>query len=295
MKRTLLNLTVACAVALPLGVVAQSKSPRDSSAAKSLQRARVLQQETEKQKKHVERAKISTEQAKSRAEAEKHKARVKARLTPGEWDFDELVDVNPIIEGALWEVEPAMELARAALENIDWGHINEAMQEASENLALIMPFPPLPDIPPMPDIPPIPALAPFPNIPPIPAIPPMPEIWLGEGMRFGHEWSFNSKAYAKFLSDDEQVHLQALAALLDRDEKTALPEIKTLARQHENWAMRAAAVAMLAKPESAEVIPILEEVLNKDTDPRVRKAAVRALSHRDEPAAREVWKRLLMK
>jgi len=289
MKRALLILAAASVTALPVLVIAQSKSPRDSSAAKSLQRARVLQQETEKQKKDAERAKISAEQAKSRAEAEKHKARVKARLAPGEWDFDELVDVDPIIEGALWEVEPAMELARAALENIDWGEINMAMQEASENLAAIAPFALLQDIPPMPDLPPIPALA------PIPDIPPMPEIWLGEGMRFGHEWSFNSKAYAKFLSDDEQVHLQALAALLDRDEKTALPEIKTLARQHENWAMRAAAVAMLANPESAEVIPILEEVLNKDTDPRVRKAAVRALSHRDEPAAREVLKRMLMK
>ncbi|MDZ7363100.1 MAG: HEAT repeat domain-containing protein [candidate division KSB1 bacterium] len=114
-------------------------------------------------------------------------------------------------------------------------------------------------------------------------------------MRFGHEWSFNSKAYAKFLNDDEQVHLQALAALLDRDEKTALPEIKILARQHENWAMRAAAATMLSRPESAEAISILEEVLNKDADARVRKAAVRALSHRDEPAAREALKRLLTK
>jgi hypothetical protein len=295
MKRAALILVAASITALPILVIAQSKSPRDSSAAKSLQRARVLQQETEKQKKDAERAKIAAEKAKSRADAEKHRTRVKALLAPGEWDVDELVDVDPIIEDALREVEPAMELARAALENINWGEINEAMQEASENLALIMPFPPLPDIPPMPDIPPIPALAPFPNIPPIPAIPPMPEILLGEGMRFEHGWSFNGKAYAKFLSDDEQVHLQALAALLDREEKTALPEIKTLARQHENWAMRAAAVAMLAKPESAEAIPILEEVLNKDTDPRVRKAAVRALSQRDEPAAREVLKRLLIK
>ncbi len=291
MKRAALIFAAASVTALPILVIAQSKSPRDSSAAKSLQRARVLHQETGKQKIDVERAKIAAEKAKIRAETAKHKA----RLAPGEWDVDEWVDVDPIIEDALSEVEPAMELARAALENINWGEINEALQEASENLTLIMPFPPLPDIPPMPTLPPIPALAPMPAIPPIPAIPPMPEIWLGEGMRFGHEWSFNSKAYAKFLSDDEQVHLQALAALLERDEKTALPEIKTLARQHENWAMRAAAVAMLAKPESAEAIPILEEVLNKDTDPRVRKAAVRALSHRDEPAAREVLKRLLIK
>jgi hypothetical protein len=291
MKRAALILAAVGVTALPVLVVAQSKAPRDSAAAKSLQRARVLRQETGKQKTDAERAKIAAEKARIRAEAAKHKA----RLAPGEWDFDELVDVDPIIEGALWEVEPAMELARAALESIDWGEINMAMQEASENLAASAPFVLLQDMPPMPDIPPIPALAPFPNIPPIPAIPPMPEIWLGEGMRFEHEWSFNSKAYAKFLSDDEQVHLQALAALLEREEKTALPEIKTLARQHENWAMRAAAVAMLAKPESAEAIPILEEVLNKDADPRVRKAAVRALSHRDEPAAREALKQLLTK
>jgi hypothetical protein len=282
MKRAALILATVGVTALPILVIAQSQAPRDSAAAKSLQRARVLRQQTGKQKTDAERAKMAAEKARIRAEAAKHKA----LPAPGEWDFDELVDVDPIIEGALWEVEPAMELARAAFENIDWGHINEAMHEASENLALIMTFPPLPDIPPMPDIPPIPALASIPSIPP---------MRLGEGMRFGHEWSFNSKAYAKFLSDDEQVHLQALAALLDRDEKTALPEINTLARQHENWAMRAAAVAMLAKPESAEAIPILEEVLNKDTDPRVRKAAVRALSHRDEPAAREALKRLLTK
>jgi HEAT repeat protein len=52
---------------------------------------------------------------------------------------------------------------------------------------------------------------------------------------------------------------------------------------------------MLSGSESSEVIPILEEVLNKDADKRVRRAAVHALSCREEPEAREVLKRLLQK
>lgn len=108
-------------------------------------------------------------------------------------------------------------------------------------------------------------------------------------------WGFAHRAYAEQLTDDEQVKVQALAALLDRDEKTALPEIKRLAREHKNWAMRASAVAMLANSESAESLAILDEVLNQDTDRRVRKAAVRALANRSEPEAREILKRLLQK
>jgi HEAT repeat protein len=108
-------------------------------------------------------------------------------------------------------------------------------------------------------------------------------------------WGFKHRAYAEHLTDDEQVNLQALAALLDRDEKTALPEIKRLAREHKNWAMRAAAVALLADSESAESLVILDEALNKDTDRRVRKAAVQALANRSEPEAREILKRLLQK
>jgi HEAT repeat protein len=124
-------------------------------------------------------------------------------------------------------------------------------------------------------------------MPPFPSGP-LPMIFDGD-----LHWGFEYRAYAEHLTDDEQVNLQALAALLDRDEKTALPEIKRLAREHENWAMRASAVAMLADSESAESLVILDEALNKDTDRRVRKAAVRALANHSEPEAREILKRLL--
>jgi HEAT repeat protein len=52
---------------------------------------------------------------------------------------------------------------------------------------------------------------------------------------------------------------------------------------------------MLSDSESAESLAILDEVLNKDADRRVRKAAVRALANRSETEAREILKRLLQK
>jgi len=284
MKRILLILAAVFAVTLPILVIAQSKAQRDSSAAKPLERERARQRYFELQKEAAEQEKLAAEKA--RIKAKRHG---RMHLANEDWDFDELAEIEPAIEEAMSQVEPALEQAREALENIDLVEINAAVQEASESLARIAPFAPIPDIPP------IPAIAPVPHIPPIPDIPPMPEIWMGEGMSFGRGWGFSGNAYSKYLSDDNQVHLQALASLLNRDEEAALPEIKKLAREHENWAMRVSAVAMLANSENSEVIPILEEVLNKDTDQRVRKAAVRALSHRDEPEAREVLKRLLMK
>jgi hypothetical protein len=185
-----------------------------------------------------------------------------------------------------------MEQAMQAMEQINWPEINAAMQEASRRLARLAPLPDIPPMPPIPSIPPFPALAPLPSIPPIPSIPPLPSgplPFIAGDLR----WGFEHGAYAEQLTDDEQVNLQALAALLDRDEKTALPEIKRLAREHENWAMRASAVAMLADSESAESLAILDEALNKDADRRVRKAAVRTLANRSEPEAREILKRLL--
>jgi hypothetical protein len=261
-----------CALVAPILVIGQAKVPRDSSAAKPSQRERARQQYFELQKDAVTRAKLAAEKAKIKA---KHNVRM--HLAEEEWEVDELADLEPAIEEAMSQVEPALAQAREALENVDWGEIDAAMEEASESLSAIAPFAHIPDIPPIP------------AIPPIPDIPPMPHIVIGAGLSFG------DREYKRNLSDEEQVRLQALAALLNNDEKTALPEIKNLARQHENWAMRAAAVSMLANAESAEAIPLLEEVLNKDADQRVRKAAVRALSCREEPAAREVVKRLLMK
>jgi hypothetical protein len=298
MKRALLILLAIGALTAPILVIGQSKATRDSLNTKKSERAGILQDEAKKQE---ERARLAAE--KDLIKAEKNKTRAARRAharaphagapyggAPGDWDNWD-ADVEPAIAGAWEGAEAAMEAAAAAMENIDWGAINESMHHAAAALA---DMPPMPDMPPFPDIPPIAAIPP---IPAIPAMPPMPDFAIvgGRGFGPGRSWGFSRREYSKELSEDDQVRLQALAALLNNDEKTALPEIKTLARQNENWAMRAYAVSMLANAESADVVPILEEVLNKDTDQRVRKAAVRALSQRDEPAAREALKRLLMK
>jgi HEAT repeat protein len=138
-------------------------------------------------------------------------------------------------------------------------------------------------------------MPPLPPIPPIPPLPPLPNGVIAPFITGDLDWDFESRAYAEQLTGDEQIQLQALAALWDRDENAALPEVKRLAREHENWAMRAAAVRLLANSESAESLAILDEVLSKDTDRRVRKAAVQALANRSEPQAREILKRLLQK
>lgn len=286
MKRILLILAAVSVVALPIWVIAQSRAPRDTT------KNQAAQQQAERQKEMAERAKREAE--KERFQGKRH-ARSKAHLAGEEWNWDELADAEPAVAEALEMVEPAMEAARAAMENIDFAEINAAMQEASENLARVVPFVDMPPIPPIAAIAPFPELPPIPAIPPIPPIPPIPDIAIGAGMSFGHGWSWSGRAYTKNLTDEEQIRLQALSALLHQDEKAALPEIKSMARQNENWAMRASAVSLLAHVESAEVIPILDEVLNQDADQRVRKAAVRALSQRDEPAAREALKRLLLK
>ncbi len=292
MKRALLLLAAVIAVALPILVIAQSKAPRDSSTTKPSSRERLAREYNERQKIANERVRMAADRARAEAERARHHARREAHADFDEFELEALAEIEPTVAGAFELIGPAMEEARAALAGIDFGEINAAMQEASESLARLAPMPP---IPPIPGIPPMPVLAPFPNIPPIPAIPPLPDFGIGRGRGPGRSWGLGSREFSKNLNDEEQIRLQALAALLDNDEKTALPEIKTLARQNENWAMRAYAVSMLANAGSADVVLILEEVLNKDTDQRVRKAAVRALSQRDEPAAREALKRLLIK
>jgi len=291
MKRALFILSAVLAVALPILVIAQSKAPRDSSATKPPSRERLAREYNEKQKGVAERARIAADRA-------RHRTRREAHANFEDFELEALAEIEPAVAGVFELVGPAMEEARAALADIDFGEINAAMQDASESLARLAPMPPLP---PISGIPPFPALAPFPDfpplpaMPPLPALPPMPDVSIGHGRSFGDGWSFGHREYTKNLSEDEQIRMQALAALLDNDEKTALPEIQTLARQSENWAMRAYAVSMLANADSDDVIPILEEVLNKDKDQRVRKVAVRALSRRAEPAAREALKRLLLK
>jgi len=298
MKRALLLLAAVLAVALPILVIAQSKAPRDTSTTKPSSRERLAQEHHEKQKIVADRARMAADRARAEADRARHRARREAHVDFDDFELDALAEIEPVVVDAFELVGPAMDEARAALADIDFGEINAAMQDASESLARLAPMPPIPPIsgiPPIPAIPPIAAIPPMPALAPFPDFPPLPDFGIGRGRGPGRSWGLGSREFTKNLNDEEQIRLQALAALLDNDEKTALPEIKTLARQNENWAMRAYAVGMLANAESAEVIPILEEVLNKDSDQRVRKAAVRALSQRDEPAAREALKRLLMK
>jgi HEAT repeat protein len=80
--------------------------------------------------------------------------------------------------------------------------------------------------------------------------------------------------------------------LLDNDETLALPEVKNLMND-KNWAMRAAALEMLAHVESREAVSLLREALQRETDNRVKRAAIRALAQRDEPEAREALRGVL--
>jgi hypothetical protein len=292
MKRPFLfPVLLLCILLLPNFTASQDSSARDSSAAnKKSRRAFVRQQEWTKDHALLvsEQAHLFAEQARMQAETAQLSAQLHSELAPHLYELQAqaLAQVGPAIEQAMEltgpAIEQAMELVGPAIEqatqelqNVDWPEINAAMQEASRKMARLGPLPHIPPIPPMP---PLPAMAPLPAMPPIPPIPPIPN---GPLPMFFHEsfgWDWQTEAYAKNLTDDEQVHLQALAALLDRDETTALPELKRLAREHANWAMRASTVAMLAHAESSNVLPILDEALNKDTDQRVRLAAVRALA-----------------
>ncbi|MDZ7344629.1 MAG: HEAT repeat domain-containing protein, partial [candidate division KSB1 bacterium] len=166
----------------------------------------------------------------------------------------------------LEQVGPALEQVGPALEQA-MREMEFGMQELHHHLPELMLLPPMP---------------------PLPSAP-------SSSMLNPSVGNFFSKAYAENLTDDEQIKIQALDGLLSQDEKTALPEIKQLARQHPNWAMRAAAVGLLAEVESPEALTILSETLQHDNDHRVRLTAVRALSNRSEPETREALKRLLLK
>jgi hypothetical protein len=286
-------------LSFPYFVASQTSTTRDSSSAsKQLRRPLILPDRP-----LIENARMAVENARITAETARLSAELEAALPPAvEMSLHALHTVLPQalaqIGPALEQVGPALGQVGPALEQMGPA-LEQAMEELEFELKQNLPgfMAPLPDIPP---IPPIPAFAPIPPIPPIPPLPPFPDEPLCPlpcktipSQPLGCD--FELKEYLENLTDDEQVQIRALGGLLSQDEKTALPEIKRLARQDQNWAMRAAATSLLASAKSAEALTILDEVLRQDTDHRVRLAAVRALSNRPEPEAREILKRLLLK
>ncbi|NUO82484.1 HEAT repeat domain-containing protein [candidate division KSB1 bacterium] len=130
-------------------------------------------------------------------------------------------------------------------------------------------------------------------IPPIGPIPPQAAL-AGHGFGWRDGWHGSSRQYRQYLSEDEEVRLNALRSLLNQDEKLALPEAQRLL-QEDNWAIRAAVLEMLGEAESNDAVRILRTALQTDTDKRVKRAAIRALSQRDEPEAREALREILQK
>lgn len=279
------RLTVLVPVVLLLvnsALMAQSEARRKAKD-DSLRARRMAREE---QRRHEEREGAKAE-ARHELRAGMYEAQRAAELAH---ETMEEVNLDAIMETARLSAELAGEIVG----NLDWEEISEhaalAADLAVEAAELHELTGHLAGIPPMMPFPPLPMIAPVPAIPPIgPVPPPAPAIFHGEGW-----WHERSARYRQYLSEDEQVRLNALRALLEQDEKLALPEAQKLL-QHENWAMRAATLEMLGDVDSKEVVTILRETLRSETDKRVKRAAIHALSQRDEPEAREALQELLQK
>jgi hypothetical protein len=294
MKRTLFFLFLLVLFSSNFAVSQDSTAHDSSAVVKKLRRDLILPDDP-----RAVHARILTEYAKAQAEAAMRSTDIQAMIQSqvaesleelSEQLPEALSQIGPALEQigpALEQVGPALEQAMQGLElgmqelqNVDWPEIQVELADLPAHFA---DFPPVPDIPPLPPLPPMAPIPPLPDAP----LPPLHGDIPG--------WGFAFEEYAENLSDDEQVRIQALAALMSQDEIAALPEIKRLCREHENWAMRAAAVSLLASSESAESLKIFDEVLRYDADHRVRRAVVRALANRPEAEAREILKRLLQK
>ncbi len=237
---------------------------------------------------------------------------------------------NIDLEGIMEEARLSAELAHEIAGNFDWEGIAEHAKLAGElaeemelhglpelsglaeleglsaELAGIpsLDIPPIPVIPPMPgipfmDSPPIPVIPPMPGVPAMPVIPPIGPIpphaaLAGHGFSWHDGWHGSSRQYRQYLSEDEEVRLNALRSLFNQDEKLALPEAQRLL-QDDNWAIRATVLEMLGEVENQAAVGILRAALQKETDKRVKRAAIRALSQRDEPEAREALREILQK
>lgn len=262
-------------------LMAQSDSRRKAKD-DSLRAQRVAREE---QRRHEERGRVRAE-VRHELRSGIHEAQRAAELAR-----ETMEDVN--LDAMMETARLSAELAGEIVGNLDWEEISEhaalAADLAVEAAELHELNWDLAEFPPLPDIPPIPMIAPVPAIPPIGPLPPVPAIIHSEGW-----WHERSARYRQYLSEDEQVRLNALRALLEQDEKLALPEAQKLLR-HENWAMRAATLELLGDVEGKEAVGILREALRSETDKRVKRAAIHALSQRDEPEAKEALEEVLRK
>lgn len=260
--RRLTCLCLMLALALPLGLRAQ-----DQPVAKSKNARRATAAEARQDR-------IARQYEKLAREMEEMGERLESELAPElELLRDTLPDMLAELEPALAEMEiPHLEAELAGLR-----HLPFELPVALPELAGLAEIPPIPEVSMIPPIPPMPALAPH-------------APFLAHGMYR----SEISSRYRQYLSADESVQAEALRSLVHQDEKLALPELQRMA-SHQNWAMRAAVVEMLGGIDSKEAVVILREVLQRDNDQRVRRAAVRSLSHRSEPEARAALQGLWQK
>lgn len=238
----------------------------------------------------AEKDAVEKEARRALRKAQRQAALRAATLAP-ELAAEELEESLHELAHAPWpEIHEHMQLAREAmheaqaeLHGLDFTELQESLAEldiAAPPFGLSAPiaFPP---------IPPVPALAPMAPLPP--HFDNCSPGWTRRG-------SFHSsKEYQAYLSDDERVRLAALNALIQQDENAALAEIKGLLAKSQNWALRAAAVELLACIDREESVALLRDTLRNETDQRIRLAAVRALSHHDDPEARAALQELLQK
>ncbi len=247
------------------GAEAQAKAREDSARARRAQ----IELEREARREHKssaarrEDARILEERAQAMAEA--------ARESVEALEVEELEA----------RVQLAAELAAEAVENLEeegltggFEHLGEAFEHMElsglAGLQGLKGLGALAELQGLVDIPPFPAIAPLPAIPPIgPLLPHAP--MLAEGVIWGDEGHGASRQYRQYLSEDEQTRLNALRSLLCQEEKLALPEVKNF-MQEKNWAMRAAALELLAEADNREAVSILREALQRETDNRVKRA-----------------------
>lgn len=120
-----------------------------------------------------------------------------------------------------------------------------------------------------------------------------------EGMRAGMEAMRDSgmggQGSPECRSDDHQLRVAALNALLQMDDERALPVLeKTLERRGEcAGELRQKAVFLISQQESDRAVDLLVGVARDDPDPQVRRRALFWLGHRDSDRAVEAIEAIL--
>lgn len=138
----------------------------------------------------------------------------------------------------------------------------------------------------------------IPPVPPLPPLPPLaPEIsaafhaaeldLLDPGMHFD--------AYpGEDLSDEELLRVEAMRSIGRRDADKAIPVLREIVAKDSSPALRAAAVRLLGKYlEDSRVAPLLGEVAQNDPNLRVRTLAIRMLGKSRDPRAVEILEKLI--